>query len=174
LRAALAELELPPAPEPGRREHWERLCDRIGAERAHGLLAQRDPAAADAVHANDRRRVVRALELAEIGQSLRPAEDRLWTETTRHPTLITGLDIPLDELDRRIEERTRTMFERGVEDEVRTALSRPLSSTARQVLGLREIEELPRDEALAQMVRRTRRYARYQRKWMRRIPGLVI
>src|SRR5205823_13235320 len=116
----------------------------------------------------------RALELAEIGESLRPAEDRLWTETTRHPTVIAGLDVPLDELDRRIEERTRTMFERGVEDEVRTVLARPLSATARQVLGLREIEELPRDEALAEIVRRTRRYARYQRKWMRRIPGLVM
>ena len=47
--------------------------DELGAEQAHELLAERDPAAAAAVHANDRRRVVRALELAEAGSSLRPA-----------------------------------------------------------------------------------------------------
>src|SRR5881227_811242 len=70
--------ELPPAPEPGTRERLERLYDRLGSERAHELLAERDPGAAAAVHANDRRRVVRALELAEAGASLRPAEDRLW------------------------------------------------------------------------------------------------
>src|SRR5438093_12625559 len=72
LRAALAELELPPAPEPGARERFQRLYDRVGPERAHGLLAQRDPGAAADVHANDRRRVVRALELSEAGHSLRP------------------------------------------------------------------------------------------------------
>ena len=174
LRAALADLELPPAPAPGRRSHWERVYDRVGGERAHALLAERDPAAAEAVHANDRRRVVRALELAEMGHSLRPDRDRLWTEATRHPTTIIGLDVPLAELDRRIEVRTREMFERGVEDEVRAALEQPVSQTARQVLGLREVAQLPRDEACAEITRKTRRYARYQRKWLRRIPGVVM
>src|SRR5919199_135546 len=56
LRAALAELELPPAPAPGARERWRRLYDEEGAEAAHGVLADRDPAAAAAVHPNDRRR----------------------------------------------------------------------------------------------------------------------
>jgi tRNA A37 N6-isopentenylltransferase MiaA len=65
------------------------------------------------------------------------------------------------------------MFAVGVEDEVRRALTRPLSSTARKVLGLREVAELPREEAIPAIARRTRRYAAYQRKWMRRIPGLV-
>jgi tRNA dimethylallyltransferase len=173
LRAALADLDLPSAPGPGARERWERLYDRLGAARAHEALAELDPAAAERVHPNDRRRVVRGLELAEAGSSLRPSSDRLWAEETRHPTLVTGLDVASEELGRRIEERTRSMFERGVEEEVRRALERPLSRTARQVLGLREIAELPREDALEAVVRRTRRYARYQRKWMRRIPGLV-
>ena len=79
LRAALAELELPPAPAPAARERLERLYDRVGGERAHELLAERDPGAAEAVHPNDRRRVVRALELVEAGSSLRPPNDRLYS-----------------------------------------------------------------------------------------------
>jgi tRNA dimethylallyltransferase len=173
LRAALAELELPPPPAPGARERLEGLYDELGPEAAHELLAERDPAAAAAVHANDRRRVVRALELAEAGSSLRAGEDRLWSGETRHPTLVVGLDVPADELARRIEERTQAIFERGVEEEVRRALAGPISPTARTIHGLADVAELPREEAIAALVTRTRRYAAYQRKWMRRIPELV-
>ncbi|HXR10965.1 MAG TPA: tRNA (adenosine(37)-N6)-dimethylallyltransferase MiaA [Gaiellaceae bacterium] len=174
LRAALAELSLPPAPDAGARERWERLYDDAGAEAAHGRLAELDPAAAALVHQNDRRRVVRALELAEAGASLAPDEDRLWSGETRHPTVVVGLDVPKEVLERRIEERTRAMFDAGVQQEVRRALTGPISLTARQALGLEEVATLPREEAIAALVVRTRRYAAYQRKWMRRIPGIVI
>jgi tRNA dimethylallyltransferase len=172
-RAALSELGLPPAPEPGRREHWQRLYDRVGGERARQLLAERDPEAAALMHPNDRRRVVRALELADAGHSLKPAEDRLWGGEHRRPTVVFGLEVPRDELVRRIEARTLAMFEAGVEAEVRAALARPISATARKALGLEEVATRPRDEALEALVTRTRQYAAYQRKWMRRIPGLV-
>lgn len=174
LRAALADLELPPPPVPGARERLEGLYDELGPEAAHQLLAERDPAAAAAVHPNDRRRVVRALELAESGSSLRPGEDRLWSGETRHPTLIVGLDLPAEELARRIEERTRAMFERGVEEEVRRALTGSISPTARTVHGLDEVAELPREQAIEALATQTRRYAAYQRKWLRRIPGIVL
>jgi tRNA dimethylallyltransferase len=173
LRAALAELDLPPAPLAGARERWESAFDELGPDGAHELLAERDPEAAARTHPNDRRRVVRALELAEAGSSLAPREDRLWTENTRHPTVVVGLDVPMDVLERRIEERTRAMFERGAEEEAQRALAAPISATARGIHGLQELAELPRDEAMAALTRRTRRYAAYQRKWMRRIPGLV-
>ena len=173
LRAALAELELPPPPAPGARERLEELYDDLGPDAAHELLAGRDPAAAAAVHPNDRRRVVRALELAEAGSSLRPEEDRLWGGETRHSTLIVGLEVPPEELERRIEERTRAMFEHGVEEEVRLALAGPISQTARTIHGLSDVAERPREEAIEAIVIRTRRYAAYQREWMRRIPGLV-
>src|SRR5438874_13019101 len=94
LRAALADIALPPAPRPGERERWSRFYDDEGAAAAHAQLTELDPAAATAVHANDRRRVVRALELAAAGASLAPADDRLWAEETRHPTVIVGLDVP--------------------------------------------------------------------------------
>jgi tRNA dimethylallyltransferase len=173
LRAALVELELPPAPEPGERERWEREYDSRGPEAAHELLAEHDPDAAVQIHPNDRRRVVRALELAAAGASLAPRKERLWTEETRQPTLVFGLDLPKEELDRRIEERTHTMFERGAADEARRALAGPISSTARTIHGLEEAAELPEDAAIESLIRQTRRYAAYQRKWMRRIPGLV-
>jgi tRNA dimethylallyltransferase len=172
LRAALADLELPPAPPPGARERWESLYDRLGPEHAHAALAERDPEAALAVHPNDRRRVVRALELHEAGGSLAPLRDRLWSDETRHPTQIFSLDVPKAVLEERIRERTEAMFESGVEEEVARALRTPVSRTASQIIGLREIAELPRDEAVAAVVLRTRRYAAYQRKWLRRIPGV--
>jgi tRNA dimethylallyltransferase len=173
LRAALAGLELPPPAPPGARERFERLYDRLGPERAHLVLAERDADAATRIHPNDRRRVVRALELADEGLSLVPARDMLWADATRRPTIVFGLDVPREELERRIEARTRAMFERGAADEARRALAQTISTTALHVLGLREAAELPPDEAIAQIAQRTRRYAAYQRKWMRRIPGLV-
>jgi tRNA dimethylallyltransferase len=174
LRAALAELELPPAPGPGVRERWTRLYDEEGARAAHTRLAEIDPATAEAVHPNDRRRVVRALELAEMGASLAPARDRLWAGETRHPTVMVGLDVPKVVLNHRIAERTRAMFELGVLDEVRRALSGPISATARKTMGIDEIATLPPDEARVALIARTRRYAAYQRKWMRRVPAIVM
>ena len=170
LRAALADLTLPPAPEPGERERWERIYDDEGAESAHRRLAELDPEAAAAAHPNDRRRVVRSLELA--GQTRE--RDRLWTDETRHPTLVFGLDVPKGELDRRIAERTRAMFEDGVRAEAERALAGAVSSTAAYAHGLSDIAQHPDDEeAIEALSARTRRYAAYQRKWMRRIPGLV-
>lgn len=173
-RAALADLAIPPTAPPGERDRWERVYDREGGEAAHALLAERDPATAAHVHPNDRRRVVRALELAASGLSLRPSKPELWSGRYRLPTLVVGLDVPKDELDRRIEARAREMFERGVEEEVRRALETTPSATAAKVMGLREVAELPRDEALDAVIRANRRLARYQRKWMRRIPGLAL
>jgi tRNA dimethylallyltransferase len=173
-RAALAELSLPPAPVPGAREQWERLYDERGSAAAHTRLGELDPAAAERVHPNDRRRVVRALELAESGGSLVPRRDALFGGAWRHPTLLVGLDVPKPELDRRIDERTRCMFEAGVEEEVRRAGVTELSATARKVIGLDEVTSLPREEAIEAVAARTRRYAAYQRKWLRRLEGLAI
>ncbi|HEU0303630.1 MAG TPA: tRNA (adenosine(37)-N6)-dimethylallyltransferase MiaA [Gaiellaceae bacterium] len=173
LRAALSDLAPPPAPSPGSRARWERVYDRLGPEQAHALLLELDAPAAARIHANDRRRVVRALELAELGESLQPARDVLWSSETRHPTLLLGLEVSREELERRIEARARAMFGAGVEEEVRRALTRPISSTARHALGLDEIATLSREDAIAALVLRTRRYAAYQRKWMRKLPELI-
>jgi len=170
LRAAISNLAPPP---PGDRERWERLYDRLGPERAHAVLTVRDPPAARRVHPNDRHRVVRALELADMGESLQPSGDTLWSGEMRHPTIVFGLEVPREEIERRIVLRTQAMFEAGVEEEVRRALAVDVSHTARHALGLEEIASLPREKAIAAVVLRTRRYAAYQRKWMRKIPDLI-
>jgi tRNA dimethylallyltransferase len=171
LRAALSDFQLPPPPAEGAREQWEAFYDAHGGVHAHGRLQVLDPEAAARVHPNDRRRVVRALELAEVGSSL--AGDALWSGDTRRPTLIFGLDVSDDVLEERINARAASMIERGVVDEARAALGRPLSRSARKVMGLVDFAELPPAEALEALVANNRRLARYQRKWMRRIPGLI-
>ncbi|MEI8104792.1 MAG: tRNA (adenosine(37)-N6)-dimethylallyltransferase MiaA [Actinomycetes bacterium] len=170
LRAALSSFTFPPAPAEGERERWSAVYDELGAEGAHVLLESRDPAAALRVHANDRRRVIRALELSEAGSSLAPPVDRLWSDDMRHETVLVGLDLPLDLLDARIAVRVEEMVAAGVVAEARAAWAEPLSPTARKVLGLEEFATLPEREAVEAVVTATRRLARYQRKWLRRLP----
>jgi tRNA dimethylallyltransferase len=172
-RAALSGFEVPPPAAPGRRDFWLGEYDRLGAEAAHAVLAERDRAASRRMHPNDRKRVVRALELADAGHSLAPDHDRLWTEDTRLPTTIVALELPLEELDSRIDARTRAMAEAGAAEEARAAWALPLSETARKVMGLEQFATLPEEEAIAAVARATRRLARYQRKWLRKMPGVV-
>ena len=121
---------------------WEAAYDR-DPDAAHTRLRELDPPVAAVVHRNDRRRVVRALELAEGGASLQPAHSRLWSTETRRPTLVVGLDVPPDRLELRIRARTEAMFARGVIDEVRHAVAGEISKTAEKALGLRDLAELP-------------------------------
>jgi tRNA dimethylallyltransferase len=171
LRAALADFELPPPPAEGVRRQWEDFYDASGAVHAHGRLQTLDPDAAARVHPNDRRRVVRALELAEAGSSL--AGDALWSKETRRPTLLFGLVVTDEVLEQRIRARADAMIERGVVEEARAALARPLSRSARKVMGLVDFATLPTDEAREALVANNRRLARYQRKWMRRAGDVV-
>ena len=168
-QAALTDVRLPPEAPEGARARWERLYDRRGAETAHRLLRARDPRAAARVHPNDRKRVVRALELWQAGGTLVPEHPRLWTAATRLPTLVVGLEVPPDVLAGRILARAAAMFEQGVEEEVRAA-----GDVVPQVLGLEAVRTLPRAEAIVELERATLRFAAYQRKWMRRIPGIVM
>jgi len=173
LRAALADLTIPEAVPETARARLEAMYDRDPAD-AHAQLGRLDAAAAEAVHVNDRRRVVRALELAERGSSLVPTTDELWSTGMRHATLVIGLEVPAEVLAERIRRRTRSMVARGAAEEARAALAAPISRTARKALGLDELTALPVDEAVEHIEIRTRRYAVYQRKWMRRIPGIEL
>jgi len=173
LRAALVDLGVPPPGQRGLRARLEESYDASAAE-SHARLKLLDPRAAASVHPNDRRRVVRALELAESGSSLIPEHDRLWSREYRRPTLVVGLDVPSETLERRIRRRTEQMFARGVVDEARRAFDGSVSRTAEKALGLSELTRLPPDQAFERIIVRTRRYAAYQTKWMHRIPGIVM
>jgi tRNA A37 N6-isopentenylltransferase MiaA len=84
-----------------------------------------------------------------------------------------ALDVPLEELDRRIEARTKEMVRHGAIEEARRAWSRPLSATARKILGLEEFATLDEATAIDTVISATRKLARYQRKWLRKLPNVV-
>jgi tRNA dimethylallyltransferase len=167
LQAALTDLELRPPPPPGVRERILSDVARRGVEALHAELAERSPSAAAAVEPTDRTRVVRALELLEMGEEPVPggAESRLWTAELRRPTVLCGLTVERELLYERIDSRVDAMLAAGAADEVRRADAAGASATARKALGF---EELLRGDVEA-MKRRTRNYTKRQLTWMRRL-----
>ena len=171
LRAALTELSLRPPPAEGVREQWIAELQRRGPEALHALLARRAPWAAETMQPTDRQRIVRALELYDAGELEPPrADSELWTEATRHPTLLVGLTMARERLYARIDERVEEMLAAGVRDEVRAAAEAGASATARKALGF---EELLSDDVEA-MKQRTRNYARRQLTWMRKLAAVNV
>jgi tRNA dimethylallyltransferase len=169
LQAALTDLELRPPPPPGVRERILAEVDEHGPEALHAELAERAPAAAAAVDPADRTRIVRALELLEMGEEPAPAgaESRLWTADLRRSTLLCGLTMERAALYEQIDARVDAIVAAGAADEVRRADAAGASPTARKALGF---EELLRGDVDA-MKRRTRNYAKRQLTWMRRLEG---
>jgi tRNA dimethylallyltransferase len=172
LQAALTDLELRPPPPADLRERITSELEARGAAALHAELAARAPAAAAAIEPGDRARIIRALELLEMGESPAPAgaDSRLWTACLRHPTLMCGLVMERAELYRRIDARVDAMVAAGAVEEVRRADETGASPTARKALGF---EELLRGDVEA-MKRRTRNYARRQLTWMRRLEHVRI
>jgi tRNA dimethylallyltransferase len=171
LRAALADLDLRPPPVAGVRERWHAELTARGPAALHALLDERSPAAAAGVAPSDGRRIVRALELLDTGVEPPPAaggDSQLWTTDTRHPTLLAGLVMDRDALHVRIDERVDAMVAAGAIDEVVRAAAAGASATARQALGFEDL--LARDAE--GMKARTRRYAKRQLTWMRKLPGV--
>jgi tRNA dimethylallyltransferase len=171
LRAALTELDLRPPPPEGLRERLLAELERVGAPALHARLAQRAPWAAAELDPNDRQRLVRALELLELGE-LQPPEgpSQLWTEDVRRPTLLVGLTMAREALYAHIDARVQEMLAAGVREEVRRAHAAGASITARKALGF---EELLAGDVEA-MQRRTRNYAKRQLAWMRKLAGVQV
>jgi tRNA dimethylallyltransferase len=164
LRAALADLDLrPPVPQAIRDRRREQLAER-GAAALHAELAAKAPAAAAAVEPTDAQRITRALELLDAGHEP-PSGPQLWTADTRHPTLLAGLTMEREALNDRIAARVRAMVAAGAIEEVRAAAPHA-SATARKALGF---DELLSGDVEA-MERNTRRYAKRQLTWMRKLP----
>jgi tRNA dimethylallyltransferase len=167
LQAALTDLELRPPPPPDVRERILGDVAERGVEALHAELAERAPDAAAGIEPTDRTRVVRALELIEMGEEPAPSgdESRLWTADLRRPTVLAGLTLERDRLYEQIDARVDAMVAAGAADEVRRADAAGASPTARKALGF---EELLRGDVDA-MKRRTRNYAKRQLTWMRRL-----
>lgn len=177
LRAVVDRLELP-----GRYPDVAAALEREasapgGVEALHTRLARLDPVAASRMTPTNRRRVVRALEVT-LGSG-RPFSSFGPGLGAYPPTRVAMVGLRFDpvEVDRRIEERVSRFMGQGFLEEVRRLRGRSggLSRTARQALGYRELlahleQGVPLEDSVAEIVRRTRAYARRQWAWFRRDP----
>jgi tRNA dimethylallyltransferase len=177
LRAVLGDLSFRGAPDQARRraleEQWERDPDALVAE-----LMRRAPDAAARVDAHNARRVIRALESLDAGGP-ETSQDVLWEPAERYPHRLVAL-VPDDDrtaLKERIDRRVEEMLAAGALEEVAAVRDAgPFARTAAQAIGVRELcavldGELTRDEAAARMKARTRRLARRQLTWLRKLPA---
>lgn len=171
LRAALAELDLRPEPPSALRAKWEAALAEQGPEALHAELARRAPWAAEKVQPRDRSRLVRYLELDDLGALHPPSGDnQLWTRDMRHPTRLVGLTMDRAALNERIDRRVDAMVAAGAIAEVRRADAAGASVTARKALGFPQLL----DGDVDAMKLRTRQYARRQLTWMRKLPGVEL
>jgi tRNA dimethylallyltransferase len=151
-------------------------AERDGVEGLHARLQAVDPEAAQRLHANDVRRVVRALEVHQLtGQPISAFQTQWATPTS--PAHLLCLDIPRAELYSRIDRRVAAMIAAGWLEEVRRLRQQPLSREAARALGYEELGQvldgklaLPDGVALIQM--RSRQFAKRQLTWFRNWPGL--
>jgi tRNA dimethylallyltransferase len=176
LRAALTDLDLRPPPGPGLREQVERDLGELGLKALH---AQLPSDVADAVHPNDRKRIVRALELERMGEHPYASSDQLWSEQLRRPTALFAIVMEREALEERIAVRVDRMLASGALDEVEGALERGASATARKAIGFREIEAhlagtISLEEAAERIRRRHRQYVKRQLTWMRKLAGVRL
>ena len=175
ITAVVDGLDLP-GEWPDVREELERDPDTIAL---HARLAGIDPLAASRMEPTNRRRVVRALEVT-LGSG-RPFSSFGDGVANFPPTDIRqiGLRWSRPQLSRRIEMRVHRMVEAGLVDEVRALLAEatPMSATARQALGYKEIIEhldghISLESAIDKVILRTRQFAVRQERWFRRDPRI--
>lgn len=177
LRAALDNLEFP-GTDPAVRDRLEAELATAGAGALHARLAALDPVAATAILPSNGRRIVRALEVIEVAG--RPFAAVLPEYESPYAVIQLGLQVGRGELDRRIAERTARMWQEGLVDEV-AALERAglrEGRTASRALGYAQVlrflaGEYDEDEARAQTILATRRFARRQEAWFRRDPRVI-
>jgi len=157
--------------------------DRLRAmsnDELHRRLTQVDPDAAQRIHVNDTKRLIRALEVHELtGRPISTLQQQWSTGGARHHAVWIGLHWERDALNRRINARVKEMIAAGWLDETRSLLDRfgELSKTASEATGYAELiahlhGKISLDEAIEQIKIATRQLARRQMKWLRRFPDV--
>ncbi|MFC7218626.1 tRNA (adenosine(37)-N6)-dimethylallyltransferase MiaA [Streptomyces polyrhachis] len=174
VRGAIDAMDFP-GTDPAVRAALEAELERLGSGELHRRLAAADPAAAAAILPGNGRRVVRALEVIEI--TGKPFTANLPGHDSVYDTLQIGVGVPRPELDERIALRVDRMWEAGLVDEVRRLEAAGLREgrTASRALGYQQLlaflaGECTQEEARAETVRATKRFARRQDSWFRRDP----
>jgi tRNA dimethylallyltransferase len=160
------------------------MASRWGLPRLHRWLRRLDPQSASRIAAEDGQRMVRALELALTGEltwSERLRAHGTWdADRDRYRALKIGLDLDRERLARRIDARVERFFELGLIDEVHRLLQAgvPEHANAFKAIGYREVLDAlergtPPEQTREEILRNTRRYAKRQRTWFRKEPGVV-
>ena len=157
------------------RERYEAIARDEGALALHELLRGRDPKSAELIHPNNVRRVVRALEMLDEGVSYATKHEGLRACRPHYDALLFGITMDRERLYKRIDARVDAMVEAGLVDEVRALAEGGLAETltAMQAIGYKEVVAyldgaLTLDEAIDEVKRRSRRYAKRQLSWLRR------
>jgi tRNA dimethylallyltransferase len=177
LRAALDELDFP-GTDPAVRDRLEQELDRHGPGPLHARLAALDPVAARGILPSNGRRIVRALEVIEV--SGRPFTATLPQYESVYPAVHLGLRVPRAELDERIAVRVDRMWQAGFVAEVRRLDQAGLRAgrTASRALGYAQVlrflaGQWTEQQAHAETIKATRRFARRQEAWFRRDPRVT-
>ena len=169
-----------PGADPAYRAELRGRAEREGSAVLHGELAKIDPEAAARIHPNDLRRIERAMEVYHVsGKPITELQQQWGQSRERYDCRLVALRRPKEEASRRINVRVKRMIDAGLVDEVRLLLAEPegIGEQAAQAVGYAEISDhlagkLSLDEAVEQIKINTRRLAKHQRTWMRRIPGI--
>jgi len=177
LRSLLRGVFTGPGADPEIRQLFESVAAGQSPEVLHERLRACDPASASRIHPHDTRRVIRALEVfVRTGRPLSELHREGPLSDDRRPRHVYWLAPPRDWLREQIDRRVEQMFARGLVDEVRRLLAapEPLSRTARQALGYKEvIEHVEGRSSLAETVQlvqaRTRQFAKRQHTWFRNL-----
>ncbi|GAA2257740.1 tRNA (adenosine(37)-N6)-dimethylallyltransferase MiaA [Streptomyces amakusaensis] len=174
VRGAIDTLEFP-GTDPAIRARLEAELAAEGPGALHARLAAADPGAGRAILPGNGRRIVRALEVIEI--TGKPFTANLPGHDSVYDTVQIGVDVARPELDERIARRVDRMWEDGFVDEVRALEAQGLREglTASRALGYQQIlkalaGEYTEQEARAETVRATKRFARRQDSWFRKDP----
>jgi len=156
---------------------------REGLEALHAELARIDPTAAARIHRNDLRRIERALEVYRLtGRPISELQKQWDNESVRRPEwdwILIGLRRDREAANRRINERVRRMVAAGLVEEARRIWSDPrgVSNQARQAVGYAELFDhfaghLTHEDAIEQVKINSRRLAKQQRTWLKRLQGV--
>ena len=149
--------------------------DAMPADELVAAVAEVDPAAAARIHRNDRRRLTRALEVYRLtGRSLTEQQGQWDRGQRRHDVTLIGLRWEREQLNRRINARTKQMIAAGWVEEVRELLAEhgELSDTALEAAGYRALVRhvsgrMKLDDAIEQIKIGTRQLAKRQVRWFR-------
>ncbi len=141
----------------------------------HTELQRIDPIAAERIHPNDRRRAIRAIEVyRQTGSPISSLQSQ-WDRSRRDDALLIALQWPTETINRRINRRVKEMVEMGLVNEAKTLWSAgQLGSQASQALGYKQLIEhftgrCSLDESIERIQIETRRFAKNQRTWIRRL-----